>query len=199
MLPRPALPRPAAACGCLLGHRRPQRSRHRPGDAAAAGQGPQGGEGGGGWAPAGCAQAKGSCSHASPGPPPPPHPPPSPPHQDPAPSSSIPPNPQQDVRQRLAKERLLAANKPDHYLVLGLPSTASADDITKAYKRLALKYHPDKCTNPAHKQAADVLFRLVSGAQDVLRCTAQRAAYDLERQRQRVAKFGYAGGWHAPR
>lgn len=39
------------------------------------------------------------------------------------------------------------------YLILGLPKTATADDIKKTYRKLALKFHPDK--NPNNSEAAD--------------------------------------------
>lgn len=71
-------------------------------------------------------------------------------------------------------------SKRDVYEVLGVGKTASAGDIKKAYRKLAMKYHPDK--NPGNK-AAEEKFREASDAYDVLKDEQKRAAYD---------RFGHA-------
>ena len=57
------------------------------------------------------------------------------------------------------------ATRPDYYKTLGVEKKASADDIKKAYRKLARKYHPDR--NPDDKQAEE-RFKEISQAHDVL-------------------------------
>src|SRR3954453_1217489 len=63
----------------------------------------------------------------------------------------------------------------DLYAVLGVPKTASADDIKKTYRKLASKLHPDK--NPGNKQA-EAQFKEVNHAYDVLGDEKKRSLYD---------------------
>jgi molecular chaperone DnaJ len=70
--------------------------------------------------------------------------------------------------------------KRDYYEVLGVERSASDEDLKKAYRKLALKYHPDK--NPGDK-AAEERFKEVSEAYQVLCEAERRAAYD---------RFGHA-------
>ncbi|HEX4344656.1 MAG TPA: J domain-containing protein [Solirubrobacteraceae bacterium] len=63
----------------------------------------------------------------------------------------------------------------DHYKVLGIERKASADDIKKAYRKLARQYHPDK--NPGDKKAED-RFKQISQAHDVLGDPDKRKEYD---------------------
>ncbi len=65
--------------------------------------------------------------------------------------------------------------KRDYYAILKVPRNASADNIKKAYRKLALKYHPDK--NPDNKAAA-ATFRAVTEAYEVLCDDAQRKRYN---------------------
>ena len=57
------------------------------------------------------------------------------------------------------------ADKRDYYEVLGLQKGASDNDIKKAFRKMAMKYHPDK--NPGDKSAEEK-FKQVSEAYDVL-------------------------------
>ena len=66
----------------------------------------------------------------------------------------------------------------DFYAELGVPKTATAAEIKKAYRKLARDLHPDK--NPGNKQAEDK-FKAVSEAYDVLSDDAKRKEYDETR------------------
>ena len=66
-------------------------------------------------------------------------------------------------------------SKQDYYEILDVPRDASDRDIKKAYRRLAMKYHPDR--NPGDKEAEDK-FKELSEAYEVLSDTQKRAAYD---------------------
>ena len=67
----------------------------------------------------------------------------------------------------------------NHFRVLGVKTNASDDDIKKAYKRLANKFHPDKLhgLSDVDKDAAAIQLQRVKAAYDVLSDTKQRAAY----------------------
>jgi len=71
--------------------------------------------------------------------------------------------------------------KKDYYEILGVGRSADKDEIKKAYRKLALKYHPDK--NPDNKDAEDH-FKEVNGAYEVLSNDDKRRRYD---------QFGHAG------
>ena len=73
------------------------------------------------------------------------------------------------------------ANKRDYYEVLGVDRNASAEDIKKAYRKLAVKYHPDK--NPGDKEAEEK-FKEAAEAYSILSDPDKKAKYD---------QFGHAG------
>src|SRR4029453_4116185 len=67
------------------------------------------------------------------------------------------------------------AAKQDYYEILGIKRDAKPDEIKKAYRRLARKYHPD--VNPGDK-AAEERFKKMSEAHDVLSDPKKRSVYD---------------------
>ena len=73
--------------------------------------------------------------------------------------------------------------KRDYYEILGVARNASEDDIKKAYRKLAMKYHPDRNQGEAAK-AAEEKFKEVKEAYEMLSDPQKRAAYD---------QYGHAG------
>ncbi len=69
----------------------------------------------------------------------------------------------------------MAQQKKDYYEILGVKKNASADEIRKAFRKLARKYHPD--VNPGNK-AAEEKFKAISEANDVLSDPKKRKFYD---------------------
>ena len=80
----------------------------------------------------------------------------------------------------------MAENKRDYYEVLGVAKTASAEEIKKAYRKNAMKYHPDR--NPGDA-SAEAKFKEVGEAYEVLSDADKRARYD---------QYGFAGVSSAP-
>ena len=78
------------------------------------------------------------------------------------------------------------AVEQDYYKILGVEKGASADDIKKAYRKFAMKYHPDR--NPGDKQAEEK-FKEAAEAYDVLRDPEKRQRYDqFGHRRSRAAR-----------
>ena len=75
----------------------------------------------------------------------------------------------------------MAENKRDYYEVLGVNKSASAEEIKKAYRKSAMKYHPDR--NPGDKEAEEK-FKELGEAYEVLSDSEKRSRYD---------QFGFAG------
>ncbi len=71
--------------------------------------------------------------------------------------------------------------KSDYYQILNVQKNASEDELKKAYRRMAMKYHPDR--NPDNKQAEEQ-FKEIKEAYEILSDPQKRAAYD---------QFGHAG------
>ena len=77
--------------------------------------------------------------------------------------------------------------KQDYYATLGVAREASAEDLKKAYRKLAMQYHPDR--NPGDKKA-EAKFKEINEAYDILKDDQKRAAYD----RYGHAAFEQGGG-----
>jgi curved DNA-binding protein CbpA len=67
-------------------------------------------------------------------------------------------------------------NNTGYYTLMGLERNCSVDEIKKAYKRQALKWHPDK--NPDNKAVSEEMFKKVSDAYQILNDPEKRALYD---------------------
>ncbi|KAK9813108.1 hypothetical protein WJX72_009189 [[Myrmecia] bisecta] len=123
------------------------------------------------------------------------------------------------LRRRLSEAQLAARRKatPDHYKLLGLPRTCTAEEVRKAYKRLALRFHPDKaithCRFAARlgscgaqlaavpqiqehiREEANWLFKCIGQAHGVLSDAGQRRTLDadLAAQEASAGRTGYTG------
>jgi DnaJ-class molecular chaperone len=95
----------------------------------------------------------------------------------------------------------MATQTKDYYSTLGVKKTASADDIRKAFRKLARKYHPD--VNPNDKKAEEK-FKEISEANDVLSDEKKRKIYDQlgfysdnidPAAAEAAARGGYGGGF----
>src|SRR5216684_7514661 len=87
-----------------------------------------------------------------------------------------------------------AMAKQDYYETLGVARGADADQLKKAYRSLAMKFHPDR--NPGDK-AAEHKFKEISEAYDVLKDDQKRAAYNRfgHRAFENGGAAGHAGGF----
>jgi DnaJ homolog subfamily B member 12 len=92
--------------------------------------------------------------------------------------------------QESGAKKILELSKKGHYEVLGVSRQASDDEIKKAYRKLALKFHPDKNSAPS----AEGAFKSISGAFDCLSDKKKREMYDQYGHDDSVAGGGGGGG-----
>src|SRR5271170_5662548 len=99
----------------------------------------------------------------------------------------------------------MATQTKDYYSTLGVKKTATADEIRKAFRKAARKYHPD--VNPGDKKAEEK-FKEISEANDVLSDEKKRKIYDQlgfysdnidPAAAEAAARGGYGGGGYGPR
>jgi molecular chaperone DnaJ len=84
--------------------------------------------------------------------------------------------------------------KRDYYETLGVSKSASADEIKKSYRRLAMKHHPDRNTDDA---GAEAKFKEVKEAYEALSDADKRASYDQFGHEGLQARSGGSGGFSA--
>ncbi|NNK83665.1 MAG: molecular chaperone DnaJ [Flavobacteriaceae bacterium] len=83
--------------------------------------------------------------------------------------------------------------KQDYYDILGIDKNASPAEIKKAYRKMAIKYHPDK--NPGDKEAEE-MFKTAADAYEVLSDPDKKARYDQYGHAAFEQAGGYGGGHH---
>ncbi len=89
----------------------------------------------------------------------------------------------------------MATPKRDYYEVLEVERSSSAEEIKRSYRKLAVRFHPDKNPDDPH---AEEKFKEIGEAYDVLMDTDKRAAYDRFGHAAFTQGGGFRGGFHDP-
>ncbi|KAE9585458.1 hypothetical protein Lal_00018355 [Lupinus albus] len=101
-----------------------------------------------------------------------------------------------NIREALmrAQKALKMSKRKDYYKILGISKTASAAEIKRAYKKLALQWHPDK--NVDNREEAEAKFREIAGAYEVLNDEDKRVRYDRGEDLEDAGGMGGGGGFN---
>ena len=96
---------------------------------------------------------------------------------------------------RNAKLELKKSLRKDYYKILAVAKDASDDEIKKSYRKLALKYHPDKNQDgtPEEKEAAEKMFKDIGEAYSVLSDATKRRRYDSGQDLEDSMGGGFGG------
>ena len=104
-------------------------------------------------------------------------------------------HPEVDNCIRLAQDKSRRASKKDYYKILGVDKSASDSEIKKAYRKLALKWHPDKHSGtPEEKARAEKIFKDINEAYGVLSDQQKRQRYDMGVDEEGMGGFDMGGG-----
>ena len=87
------------------------------------------------------------------------------------------------------------SDKKDYYEVLGVEKNATDEEIKKAYRKMAKKYHPD--ANPDNKQEAEAKFKEVNEAYETLSDSQKRQMYDQFGHNGPQGGFGGGNGYYS--
>src|SRR5436309_15613452 len=91
---------------------------------------------------------------------------------------------------------MATTNKRDYYEVLGVGRSATEEEVKRAYRKLAVQFHPDKNPDDPH---AEEKFKEIGEAYDVLMDADKRAAYDrFGHAAFSQGSAGFRGGFHDP-
>merc|ERR1712098_694922 len=88
------------------------------------------------------------------------------------------------------------AGKRDYYKILGVKKSATKKEISKAYKKLAVQWHPDKFLDEEEKKAAEKKFMDIAAAKEVLSDDEMRQKYDHGEDPLDPESQGGGGGGH---
>lgn len=96
--------------------------------------------------------------------------------------------------QESGSKKIVSLAKKSHYDALGIDKSATNEQIKKAYRKLALKYHPDKNSAPT----AEAAFKAISAAEDCLSDPQKREAYDQYGHEASLNQSAGGGHNHSP-